>query len=329
MTPPRLTRLPPWPHARSPTLARLRAARAAPHHVYALGDVRKVVECEGGDGAEATFMFVFNDCAQHAATSATPAHLVCASETRTLMHRWLSGVQARLQRQQEPGAARARTIWVDTYADADDDSHGRVVSDADGDSDDDDDDDDDDAARTRRAAEVAPPTPRTPRAGAPPAALTKEGRPRAQKIGVRYRNLPWSPIGVHLEHLHPGPGRRAGLRVGDIVVAVNGQACFSHMHACRLMGESANPVELIVWSPPTTPAAAAAGSAAGSAAAAPPRELFSARADEPPTSSRRLGSPAVRSPTATTAWASERDSATDSAVKDAERDDWGSAVELS
>ena len=43
------------------------------------------------------------------------------------------------------------------------------------------------------------------------------------------------------------------MQVGDVVVAVNGQACYSHVHTCRLIGESYNPIELIVWRPRGAP----------------------------------------------------------------------------
>ena len=50
-----------------------------------------------------------------------------------------------------------------------------------------------------------------------------------------------------------GPAAEAGLRVGDVIVAVGGKACYSHMHTSRLLGASSNPLELLVWQPSYRP----------------------------------------------------------------------------
>ena len=187
---------------------------AAPHHVYALGDMRKVKEfTEHHDGRnEGCFVFQFNN-KWPLAESATPAQVVCVTDTRKLMHRWISGMQARLHRQQEPGVPRARTVWVDTI---DPRSHGKSTdsgrkapSEADSS---DGEEEDDSSERGKSGSDHAP-------------YGTDGQRPKAKGIGVRCRNLPSSPIGAELEDVEShSPASIAGLQVGDIIVAVNGQA---------------------------------------------------------------------------------------------------------
>jgi len=82
------------------------------------------------------------------------------------------------------------------------------------------------------------------------------GSKRARGIGIRVHNVKWSPIGAEVEAIsQDGPAARGGLRVNDIIVAVNGVACLSHMHTCQLLRDSFDPIEVIAWSPRGLPAA--------------------------------------------------------------------------
>jgi len=188
--------------------------------------VRKVEEADEGWGPAGCFTFRFAVDEAHPVSS-TPEQLVCVSETRTLMHRWISGTQARMQRQQESGAPRARRVWIDVLSEAADEASHAEESDGD----------------EQSSGENEPPREQR-KAGSRQAAPTRRG------IGIRCHNLSWSPIGAELEIVEPNsPAEAAGLRVGDVIVAVGGQACYSHFHTCRLLGRAPSPIELIVWHP--------------------------------------------------------------------------------
>ena len=74
---------------------------------------------------------------------------------------------------------------------------------------------------------------------------------RFGQFGVRVINWEGQPIGVAIDSLTEiSPLAEAGLAPGDVIIAVNQDACLSHTHAVKLLEATKDDVELIVWQPP-------------------------------------------------------------------------------
>ena len=59
------------------------------------------------------------------------------------------------------------------------------------------------------------------------------------RSGLQLANFSWSPIGVQIINVDPGSaGQRAGLKVGEAIIAVEGVGCLSHVHAAKLLRNS-------------------------------------------------------------------------------------------
>ena len=80
----------------------------------------------------------------------------------------------------------------------------------------------------------------------------------ASEVGVTVRNLDSSPYGVEIVSVEPGSAAsEAELRCGEVIVAVNSEACLSYKHACKLLDGAARKlatnsevVDLVVASKP-------------------------------------------------------------------------------
>ena len=73
-----------------------------------------------------------------------------------------------------------------------------------------------------------------------------------KKIGITLHNWAGHPVGVEVEALLAGGlAEQAGLRVGDVLVAVDGFAVFSHPHACKVLDsrQQGNTFEALVGIP--------------------------------------------------------------------------------
>ena len=110
---------------------------AAPHHVYALGDLESVTmrhvneRNEKPNHLDGHLVFRFAR-EKPANDSATPEMIVCKAESMRLADRWLDGMRARLSRLSETSMPKARTVWIDTCADAEDLLMGLIRDDRDG-----------------------------------------------------------------------------------------------------------------------------------------------------------------------------------------------------
>ena len=249
--------------------------RAAPHHVYALGDISRVSEgVSATANAEGAFTFAFTtgDDVQTGTSSCTPSYLSCISDNRSVMHRWLSGMQARLAKQQEYGAPRARSIWgasvgldpptsrssqpccpfcsltprlpaprsaVDTFVGRapDPTTNKNAPSEADAS------DSDDEGAAAKGATakgkaaaggSVWGSTDGSPRAPQVRAAPTYFlGRPKARGIGISCNNVKWSPIGAELSRIEDNsPAELHGLQVRHLA---SSHRISPDLRSCRLI----------------------------------------------------------------------------------------------
>ena len=67
-------------------------------------------------------------------------------------------------------------------------------------------------------------------------------------FGIAVANLPTSPIGVELMKVDAmGPFAAAGLRGGDVLLAVDDVACLSWSHAQKLLSQEKTSYEVTVW----------------------------------------------------------------------------------
>lgn len=65
---------------------------------------------------------------------------------------------------------------------------------------------------------------------------TGDANAALERVGLTCANLSWSGIGVAITQVQPdSPAAKAGLQVGDALVAVEDTACLSHVHAARLL----------------------------------------------------------------------------------------------
>ena len=237
------------PHAGYPFCVCL--SLAEPHRVFGLGDLSNIMEVGSPEG-QGKIMFTFRLDEKHRNTL-TPSQLVCSTDTRRTMHLWINGVQARLLRQQEAGAPISRTVWIEIpkntspmRSEGGQQQQQQEQEEAGA------------AAATTEEEEGVSASEDEAEEGAEKDDL---GSPfRADRLwgdtglGIRMRNVPWSAIGSVIDAVQEGgPAAEAGLRVGDVIVAVGGKACYSHMHTSRLLGASSNPLELLVWQPSYRP----------------------------------------------------------------------------
>ena len=195
--------------------------RRTPSRVYALAEFSKIEEGEGN-----TMALAF----EPDATGERPP-LCLTAQSHALTERWVRGISMRLRLIQADNKADARrtprTVRLTVKKPANLPAP-RLTSPTPCDA--------GDGADTSEAKESSSPS-------------GPDQRPSSTRIGVMLTNVPDCPIGVMISVIFDGMlAQAAGLRVGDIIIAVGGHACLSHPHGGWLINEGmqTGTLELIV-----------------------------------------------------------------------------------
>ena len=202
-------------HALYSFQSRLDQERRLPKHIFPLGDLIAVepLDTPAGPGFRARFATPHIE-KRPASRAAPPDSLVCACESRSEQRLWLRGLHQRMARQ-------ACEVMA----------HRLVI----------------DKEQAQGLPYSAPADPFSDDRGSTPSADAMTG---GKLVGVTMCNIEGGAIGAFVQKVRSGsPAADAGLRPGDVILAVNNDACLSHVHCCRLLSESYSPIEVVVWQP--------------------------------------------------------------------------------
>jgi len=193
---------------------------SAPRHVYALSSFTAAEEEATHDQTTHTLVLIpAAGQSEDGSICQLEERLVLAADSKALQRRWVRGLQQRIACA-SASAPVARKVVIDVT------KH----------------------ASSRRPADATQTVPSGAEGNDGSGSARKQERLR---VGVTVIDNPRSPIGSLIEYIQPGsPAEERGLKEGEVVVAVGGEACLSHAHCVQLLNaEPSSQIELIVSTP--------------------------------------------------------------------------------